>query len=903
MGHGDSRPSAIDSRPRPLTIDQRLSASLADRYRVERELGRGGMATVYLAEDLKHQRQVALKVLRPELAALLGPERFLNEIRITAGLDHPHIVTLLDSGASDGLLWYVLPYIRGESLRARLNREKQLDVTVALTIAQQIASALDFAHQRGVIHRDVKPENILLHEGEAMLADFGIALAVKEAGGNRLTETGLSLGTPQYMSPEQATGDRTLDARSDVYSLGAVLYEMLAGEPPVTGPTAQAMIAKLMTERPTRLRVVRDTVPEGIDNAVAKALAKVPADRFASAEEFARVLARPGGASSGKAGTGRRWITFAVVGAVMLGLGLAAWLGLHARPAAVPTFTPQFDQLTTDGNARSPALSPDGTRLAYAARDCDQQERCIDRLVVRDIGGVGSITVFKASKILFTNWAADGRFLIAGLVEPGGGWKTVAVSALGGTLWSLPGWGVGVVGVTDTLLVSPGLRGPGDSVSWLRLVTISDGLGRDSIAIRRPALFQIGIPSPIGGRIALVNATVGGSVIYLMDRSGTTTDSLPRLVTLRTARWAPRADALLLQVDLGAGNPQFGEPGGAPVPSVLIRHRVSPRGKFGPADTLLRLDAGSQINALRSDGSALLTRGPVEAVVYALERSGPGRLDFRSRRLASSTAGLQARLSRDGSTVWLKRGGSSTGSPRSDAFLSFEGGSERPFSLPPGDEISADWDRPVSTGLFYAVRDSAGRARLIVADVATGQSRRLADLPPRTQWIFTVPGGGYGVPDIETNSARVLARPGKPDTTWSAPNTPGRLLTVPGDMTSDGHALLEFSPARRGDTMWVRRVPLDGSVAAPAVPVLQDNWVGALSDGSYESILSDPVGGLGWYRVAPGANRSIRLGDAPVQGTGTTWTNSDDGRRFIVVKPVDRPDIYLIRNFGELLRH
>jgi len=207
----------------PSSAVSRLSAALAGRYQIEHQLGAGGMATVYLARDVKHDREVALKVLRPELAAVLGADRFLNEVRITAGLDHPHIVTLIDSGESDGFLWYVLPYIRGESMRAKLDRERQLGLEEALAITRQIANALDFAHQHGVIHRDIKPENILLHEGEAMLADFGIALAVKEAGGNRLTETGLSLGTPQYMSPEQATGDRQLDARSDVYSLGAVL--------------------------------------------------------------------------------------------------------------------------------------------------------------------------------------------------------------------------------------------------------------------------------------------------------------------------------------------------------------------------------------------------------------------------------------------------------------------------------------------------------------------------------------------------------------------------------------------------------------------------------------------------------------------------------------------------------
>ncbi len=270
-----------------------LQADLADRYVLERELGRGGMATVYLAHDLKHDRDVALKILRPDLAAVLGRERFLAEIRLTAKLDHPHILTLIDSGESNGLLWYVVPFIRGESLRQKLQREKQLGLDEALTITKQVAGALEYAHQHGVIHRDLKPENILIHEGEAMLADFGIALAVKEAGGNRLTETGLSLGTPQYMSPEQATGDRQLDARSDVYSLGAVLYEMLAGEPPHTGATVQAVIAKLMTERPTRLKTVRDTVPEGVDAAVARALAKVPADRFSSAAAFVAALARP----------------------------------------------------------------------------------------------------------------------------------------------------------------------------------------------------------------------------------------------------------------------------------------------------------------------------------------------------------------------------------------------------------------------------------------------------------------------------------------------------------------------------------------------------------------------------------------------------------------------------------
>src|SRR6266581_1647252 len=315
---------------------ERVRASLAGRYTIERELGAGGMATVYLARDLKHDRVVALKVLRPDLAAVLGAERFLQEIRISAKLDHPHILTLIDSGESDGLLWYVVPLVRGESLRQKLQRENQLQLDEALVITKQVAGALEYAHQHGVIHRDLKPENILLHEGEAMLADFGIALAVKEAGGNRLTETGLSLGTPQYMSPEQATGDRQLDARSDIYSLGAVLYEMLAGEPPFSGATTQAVIAKLLTERPTGLRVIRSGVPTGVDQAVARALEKTRADRFGSAAEFVEALS-----SSPSAGRTTWWrrLNRRVVAAavVMAALGVAVTLavaGLLKSPAA-----------------------------------------------------------------------------------------------------------------------------------------------------------------------------------------------------------------------------------------------------------------------------------------------------------------------------------------------------------------------------------------------------------------------------------------------------------------------------------------------------------------------------------------------------------------------------------------
>ena len=335
-----------------------LRAALADRYRFERELGRGGMATVYLAHDLRHDRPVALKVLHRERAATLGPERFQREIRTAARLQHPHILSVHDSGELPGnavrppVLWFAMPFVDGESLRDRLAREKQLPVEDAVQIAREAADGLEYAHRQGVIHRDVKPENILLADGHALVADFGIAKAAADGRTEgrtngrvdvRLTETGTTLGTPAYMSPEQAAGEDALDGRSDQYSLACVLWEMLAGEPPFSGPTAGVMLARRFTETPRPLRLVRGTVPEGVERAVARALSRSPADRFASAAEFGLAL-RDGlardptlgptriVAAAPGAGRGLR-LPVALAFGVVLGLGaLIGWL--RSRPHA-----------------------------------------------------------------------------------------------------------------------------------------------------------------------------------------------------------------------------------------------------------------------------------------------------------------------------------------------------------------------------------------------------------------------------------------------------------------------------------------------------------------------------------------------------------------------------------------
>jgi tetratricopeptide (TPR) repeat protein len=315
----------------------RLQQSLADRYAVERELGRGGMAVVMLARDLKHQRQVAIKVIRPELSESLGTDRFLREIEVAAQLTHPHILPVFDSGAADGLLYYVMPYVEGGSLRAWLEREPQLPVDLALRLTGQVADALEYAHGRGVVHRDIKPENILLESGEAVIADYGLALAISAAGGERLTESGLALGTPAYMSPEQAAGDTRIDGRTDVYSLGCVLYEMLAGEPPFTGPTAQAVMAKRFGASPPLIRVVREGVPLAVEQAIDRALAKAPADRFRTVGEFAKALTQPAAAPPRRTAVAvRRW-------AAAVGLAAVAAAGvLLSRSRAAPPTDPNL---------------------------------------------------------------------------------------------------------------------------------------------------------------------------------------------------------------------------------------------------------------------------------------------------------------------------------------------------------------------------------------------------------------------------------------------------------------------------------------------------------------------------------------------------------------------------------
>ena len=432
-------------------VPARLAAALADHYRIERELGAGGMATVYLAEDLKHKRKVALKVLKPELAAVLGAERFVQEITTTAALQHPHILPLFDSGTGDGFLYYVMPFIDGETLRTKLDRETQLGIDEAVRIASNVADALDYAHRHGVIHRDIKPENILLHDGRPMVADFGIALALSAAAGGRMTETGLSLGTPHYMSPEQATAEKDITARSDVYSLGSVLYEMLTGNPPHTGASAQQIIMKIIVEPAEAVTKLRKSVPPNVAAAVAKSLEKLPADRFASAKEFGEALANPAFAVAAGRGEGSvvatssGWRPRATIPALAMCGMLAlttAWALRRQPPPVLSRYEVDLPEGKRVGSTNwSPlAVSRDGAKLVYVGETGRLFVRSRDELEPVELTGTeGAFNPF---------FSRDG--LRVGFMSGAAGSANIRVASLAGG--------------PPTTVTSTGVGGPG--VAW-----------------------------------------------------------------------------------------------------------------------------------------------------------------------------------------------------------------------------------------------------------------------------------------------------------------------------------------------------------------------------------------------------------------------------------------------------
>lgn len=586
----------------PELLD-RLKAALADRYTIERELGQGGMAIVYLAQDVKHERQVALKVLRLELAAALGPERFLHEIRIAANLHHPHILPLYDSGEAAGFLYYVMPFAEGESLRDRLDREKQLPIDDSLKIAREVADALSYAHSRGVVHRDIKPENILLESGHAVVADFGIACAVDAAGGERLTKTGIALGTPAYMSPEQARGEKDLDGRSDLYALGCVLHEMLAGQPPFTGSTSESVVHQHLLAEVPQIAVIRPSVPGWVAAALERSLAKTPADRFNPVAQFGEALSQRGSvtaatgggiAQTSTAGGRKRAPQLGWVLAIGL-IGVVTVMLLTRRDSTPEVVLGHAVQVTAeDGLEIQPAISPDGNLVAYAAGPARRM-----RVFVRPVGGGRTIALSDdtATSQSRPRWSPDGTsvlFIAGGNVQ--------VVPALGGAVRT-------VVPCSPTSCVR--------SADW----------------------------SPDGSRIAFVR---GDSLQIAALEDGTRSTFLAHSLELHSCVWSPTDSSIACVI----GNTEYAGVGGTfgnLAPSQIVVVPIA----GGTPITVTDADAINQSPAWSPDGRLLYhvssRQGPRD--IYAVPISDAGEVSGEPLRL---TVGLNAQsvsLTGDGARI------------------------------------------------------------------------------------------------------------------------------------------------------------------------------------------------------------------------------------------------------------
>jgi serine/threonine-protein kinase len=699
----------------------RLQAALADTYQVERELGQGGMATVYLAHDRKHDRKVAIKVLRPDLAAVIGAERFLAEIRTTANLQHPHILPLFDSGIADGFLYYVMPFIEGESLRDRLERERQLPIADAIRIAGEVADALDYAHRHRVIHRDIKPENVLLHDGRALVADFGIALAASRAGDTRMTETGMSLGTPHYMSPEQAMGQREITARSDIYSLGALTYEMLLGEPPFTGPTPQAIVAKVMSDAPAPPSRHRDTVPEAVDDAVLIALAKLPADRFATAAEFAAAMRRDGiparGSTrerTGAARPARRSRRTALLGglALVATLALAAIVAVWARPRAGASASgapvirfalepgPGSEVAYPVGNiATYVALSPDGQQVIYAGRHGGPgwvlDIRRLDQLDARTLPGTESGT--------HPEFSPDGRWIAFGAAD--GSLKKVATDGSGlSTLAPLDAGGVmGITWISDREIVfartNLGFRGlwrvsadGGEPVMFTRF---------DSATGER---LQLSPHAADGGRLVLYSSTQASN----LDLKIAVVPVATGVPTVFTALGGGRALGLVAGFLLYVRND-----------GALMAAPFDPRTLEAgtPIQVLDSIAARSWLTsaALSASGSMVYQRGGLASQVVRVDQRGVASVLIDSARVYS-----HPRLSPDGRRLAVEvSGGGSNEIWIADLAagtlerLTREGFNDRPEWTPDGTRILYSSSRSKANSLWWQPADGSGPAELV----------------------------------------------------------------------------------------------------------------------------------------------------------------------------------------------
>ena len=718
----------------------RFSEVLSDRYRLERELGRGGMATVYLAHDVRHDRKVAVKILHAELAAVLGADRFLSEIKTTAGLQHPHILPLFDSGQVGTELFYVMPFVDGESLRDRLSREKQLPLDDSLRIAREVADALGYAHAHGVIHRDIKPENILLQGGHALVADFGIALAVQSAAGTRLTETGLSLGTPQYMSPEQAMGEKTVDGRTDLYSLGAVLYEMLSGEPPFAAPTGQALVAKILTDEPRPLTELRKSIPRHVDEATRQALEKVPADRFATAAEMSAALANPAfvraagvkSPATTLVGAAAAWRAVAIAlgaAALVLAAVLVVTIVRGRRDDAprrgalrLGVYLPE-NQLPSDQEFGSSifAMAPDGSGFAYAGPGATAGSET--RLWFRKWNQLNATPIAGTDGGLYPAFSPDGKS-IAFLAYP----AQLKVVSLTGGLATV---------VTDSGLYD--FRGLGGGLAWgddgMLYVTANNGLLKFS---------------PTGGparRVSVVDAAHGdeahlfpdllpngkGALVTILPKSRNIDEFAIGVVSFATGAVKPAFKGTMARY-LRTGHIVYTQSNGTLMAVPFDEDRLV---VTGPSVALA--DTATMFGVTRNGDLVYAKASTATSHVVLVDRNGFERetwsgltgANFRTPRL--SPDGRRLAISIDhgsGGALWIAR---SDGGPMTR--ITFDGAmNERAAWTPDGQRLVFLSDRAGGIRFFERRADGGGST----TPVNVVDSRRVfgAEWSPRGDWLL-----------------------------------------------------------------------------------------------------------------------------------------------------------------------
>jgi len=736
------------------------------------------MATVYLAHDLRHDRKVALKVLKPELAAILGAERFLAEIKTTANLQHPHILSLFDSGEAGGFVYYVMPYVEGESLRDRLTRERQLPVEEAVRIAREVADALQYAHEHGVVHRDIKPENILLHGGHAQVADFGIALAASRSdGGTRMTETGMSLGTPHYMSPEQAMGEREITARSDVYALGCVLYEMLTGEPPFTGPTAQAIVARMMTEEPRSITLQRRTVPPHVEAATFTALARLPADRFASAREFVAALDGAGGGRLGgstistasrpsaQARSGPPLRALAMLAAPLV-VALAGLGYLRLRASGRPPVTRQYlflgDSVQMQPRAGF-ALSPDGSALVFVGDS-------LSRLWIKRRSELNPALLPGTDRATGPVFSPDGQW-IAYVADgslrkrrvDGGTSVTLADSAAAGfatAAWMDDGT---IAFISRSVLGLRRVSAVGGSVSVVLADSVMGGLG-------------------LGAPTALPH---GRGVLFQACTSGCATMSL-HVVDLRTGREKELVRGVAAGWYLPSGHLLYVRPDGVTLVVPFDLERLATHGEAVPVlegvamaplgAELAWAPAGTLVYGLTAGGSnnLVVERVNRSGAVTVVDSAWSGLFnafalspDGRRVAVGAGSAGI-------GNNIWIKQ-------LEHGPFtrLTFTGRDRRPAWSPDGRMVAF-------------VRDTAGGGDVYARAVdGSGEERRLTHLGSAAQEVVWSPDGRWIVVRTDNSDA------GNGDivgVSTSGDTTPVRLVASP---------FTELHPAVSPDGRWL----------------------------------------------------------------------------------------------------